>query len=239
MSLKTTMECIARNSSGRSSGCQGIGTSDVPGHGREHGVAGPGSPGTLAVGTPEARRAEARGRKRAGLALLVSALLAAMLPAAPARVAEAGPRVAVLDIELLKADYLPNADRVMPEERARLDMVAELVRERLRAEGYDTVPAAETRAAIHAADPGQYLHSCNGCERRIARDLGADWVAVGWIQFVSYLILNLNVMVVDVETGAPVARAFVDLRGSTDRSWRRATTYLLDNLLMERLARHR
>ena len=64
-------------------------------------------------------------------------------------------------------------------------------------------------------------------------------LAVGWIQFVSYLILNLNVMVVDVETGAPVARAFVDLRGSTDRSWRRATTYLLDNLLVDRLARHR
>ena len=87
-----------------------------------------------------------------------------------------------------------------------------------------------------AADTGQYLHACNGCERRIARDLGADWVAVGWIQFVSYLILNLNVMVIDVETGAPVARAFVDLRGSTDRSWRRATTYLLDNILVERLA---
>lgn len=237
--MKTTSDCVARNGIGRSSGCQGIGTSDVSGHGREHGFAGPGSPGALAVGTPGARRAEARGRKRAGLALLVSALLAAMLQAAPVRAAEAEPRVAVLDIELLKADYLPNADRVMPEERARLDMVAELVRERLRAEGYDTVPAAETRAAIHAADPGQYLHSCNGCERRIARDLGADWVAVGWIQFVSYLILNLNVMVVDVETGVPVARAFVDLRGSNDRSWRRATTYLLDNLLMDRLARHR
>ena len=237
--MKTTNDCVARNGNGRPSGCQGIGRSDAPGREWEHRVAGPGSPGALAFGTPEPHRAEARGRKRTGLALLVSALLAAMLSAAPARVAEAGPRVAVLDIELLKADYLPNADRVMPEERARLDMVAELVRERLRAEGYDTVPAAETRAAIHAADPGQYLHSCNGCERRIARDLGADWVAVGWIQFVSYLILNLNVMVVDVETGAPVARAFVDLRGSTDRSWRRATTYLLDNLLVDRLARHR
>ena len=147
--------------------------------------------------------------------------------------------MAVLDIELLKADYLPNAGRIMPEEQRRLDMVAELVRERLRVEGYDAVPADRTRAAIHAADPGQYLHACNGCERRIARDLGADWVVVGWIQFVSYLILNLNVMVVDVETGAPVARAFVDLRGSTDRSWRRATTYMLDNILVDRLARRR
>ena len=145
----------------------------------------------------------------------------------------------MLDIELLKADYLPDAHRTTPEERRRLDMVAGLIRDRLLAEGYDPVPAAQTKAAIQAADPGQYLHACNGCERHIGRDVGADWVAVGWIQFVSYLILNLNVLVVDVETGAPVARAFVDLRGSTDRSWRRATLYLLDNILVERLARRR
>ena len=167
------------------------------------------------------------------------ALILAVVQIAHARYAEAEPRVAVLDIELLKADYLPNAERIMPDERRRLDMVAELVRDRLQAEGYDTVPAALTRAAIHAADPGQYLHSCNGCERHIARSLGADWVAIGWIQFVSYLILNLNVMVIDVETGVPIARAFVDLRGNNDRSWSRATTYLLDNLLVDRLARHR
>ena len=171
--------------------------------------------------------------------LLVVMLLLAVLQAAQARAAEPGPRVALLHIELLKADYLPNAERIMPEERRRLDMVAELIRDRLRAEGYDAVSAARTEAAIHAADPGQYLHACNGCERRIGRALGADWVAVGWIQFVSYLILNLNVLVVDVETGNPVARAFVDLRGNTDQSWRRATIYLLDNLLVDRLARRR
>ena len=217
--------------------------SGAPDHDGATPVAGPGSPGAPAgrgaFGSPRYGVDEVRGRRRTASALLVAALLAVVPQTAPAGAAEAGPRVAVLDVELLKADYLPNADRVTPEERARLDMVAELVRERLRAEGYDAVPAAETTAAIHAADPGQYLHSCNGCERRIARDLGADWVAVGWIQFVSYLILNLNVMVVDVETGAPVARAFVDLRGSTDRSWRRATTYLLDNILVDRLARRR
>ena len=206
-------------------------------------IAGPGSSAALdhaaVLGSLSPGAAGACGKRRPGLALLLATLLAVALQMALVPVAEAGPRVAVLDIELLKADYLPNADRILPEERRRLDMVAELVRDRLRAEGYDTVPAAQTRAAIHAADPGQYLHSCNGCERRIARDLGADWVAVGWIQFVSYLILNLNVMVIDVESGAPVAGAFVDLRGNTDRSWRRATVYMLDNILVDRLARRR
>ena len=161
------------------------------------------------------------------------------LLAVPVSAESASPRVAVLDIELLKADYLPDADRVTPEERTRLDMIAELVRERLRREGYDAVSAAATGAAIADAKPLQYLHACNGCERRIARALGADWVAVGWIQFVSYLILNLNIVVTDVETGHVVARAFVDLRGNTERSWRRATHYLLDNILIERMARRR
>ena len=172
----------------------------------------------------------------AGLAPLALVLLC--LPGLAAQCAEPK-RVAVLDVELLKADYLPDPHRITPEERRRLDMVADLIRDRLRAEGYEPIPAALTRAAIQAADPGQYLHACNGCERDIARDLGADWVAVGWIQLVSYLIINLNVLVIDVESGAPVARAFVDLRGNTERSWRRATIYMLDNILVDRLALRR
>ena len=236
--MKTTMDSLRPHVSGRWLPCQ----DDAPGSmargdaGRCGGRARAGRPGgSPAAGTPAPGSASAGGRRRTAPALLAAALLVLAFPAAQS----AEPRVAVLDIELLKADYLPNAGRIMPEEQRRLDMVAELVRERLRVEGYDAVPADRTRAAIHSADPGQYLHACNGCERRIARDLGADWVVVGWIQFVSYLILNLNVMVVDVETGAPVARAFVDLRGSTDRSWRRATTYMLDNILVDRLARRR
>ena len=172
----------------------------------------------------------------ADLARAVAASLLLMLCGLPALAAEPSvTRVAVLDIELMKADYLPNAGRITPEERQRLDLVAELIRERLRAEGFDAVSAAATRSAIVAADPGQYLHKCNGCERAIARALGADWVAVGWIQVVSYLIVNLNVVVLDVESGIPVGHAFVDLRGNTERSWRRATRYMLDNILVERL----
>ena len=205
---------------GRSRGCQGR-TRDTPGP----------RPVTRCGAAPPA------GLGWVGLALLAATLLS--LSGQTAQSAEPTKLVAVLDIELLKADYLPDPDRITPEERRRLDMIAGLIRERLRAEGYDAVSAAQTRAAIQAADPGQYLHACNGCERDIARDLGADWVAVGWIQLVSYLIINLNVLVIDVESGAPVARAFVDLRGNTERSWRRATIYMLDNILVDRLALRR
>ena len=74
-------------------------------------------------------------------------------------------RVAVLDIELLKADYLPDAHTTTEEERHRLDLVAELIRTRLGAEGYDVVPAAATRQAIREAKPLQRLHALRrtGC----------------------------------------------------------------------------
>lgn len=148
-------------------------------------------------------------------------------------------RVAVLDIELLKPDYYPSPHKATVDEQRRLDMVADLLRARLSQDGYVVVPADATRAAIREADPDQFLHQCNGCERDIARNLGADWVLVGWVQLVSNLIINLNVVVLDVESGQSVGKAFVDLRGNTDRSWRRATEYLLDNILMDRIAASR
>lgn len=121
-------------------------------------------------------------------------------------------------------------------ERQRLRHVAELIRERLDAEPrFSVVGAERTRAAIAVADPGQYLHACNGCELDLGRTLEADWVLVGWAQKVSDLILNLNVVVRDVGTGEKVATAFVDLRGNSDATWRAATEYLLNKLLLRKL----
>ena len=192
-----------------------------------------------------ASRVEAAGRLtpvagHPGRRWLVALAVAATVAVPPCAQAGATPvRVAVLDVELLKADYLPDAHTITAEERDRLDTVAELIRTRLRAEGYDVVPAAATREAIREAKPLQRLHACNGCERGIARRLSADWVLVGWVQFVSNLILNLNVVAIDVETGSSVAHAFVDLRGNTERTWRHATTYMLDHILVDRLAARR
>ena len=149
------------------------------------------------------------------------------------------PTIIVLPIEFLKADYFPDADRISEVEQTRLHMVADIIRERLTKERYQVVSAEDTRAAVVAADPGTYLHECNGCERDIGASVGADWVLVSWIQMVSNLIVNLNVVVYDVKTGRRVAQAFVDLRGNTDRSWRRATVYLLDRILVARLASSR
>ena len=162
-------------------------------------------------------------------------VLAILVLALPVNAAATTPRVVVLPIEFLKADYFPDAHRISAAEQARLDLVADLIRARLIDEGYRVVSDETTRAAVAAADPGARLHECNGCERDIAADVDAEWVLVGWIQMVSNLIVNLNVVAYDVGSGVRVAQAFVDLRGNNERSWRRATQYMLDKILVQRL----
>jgi len=191
-----------------------------------------------------AQGAGAQGGWRVAAVMLLAASWApwpwpAQAQAQAARPEAASPRVAMLPVELLKADYFPQPYGVTTEEQARLDMVAEIIRERLAAEGYRVVSSEATRDAVTAADPGTGLHECNGCERDIGAALEADWVLVGWVQLVSNLIVNLNVVAYDVGSGRRVAQAFVDLRGNNERSWRRATQYLLDRILVQRLNRQR
>jgi hypothetical protein len=162
-------------------------------------------------------------------------MLAAILAATPPQTAFAADSIAVLGVELVKADLGSAGGEPSAEERARLERMAAQIREQLAGAGFRVVTGEQTEAALSADPPGQYLHACNGCELDFGRELGADWVLVGWIQHVSNLILNLNVLVKDVESGELIANGFVDLRGNTDKSWARATRYLMTNTLLERL----
>src|SRR5690554_4061495 len=49
-----------------------------------------------------------------------------------------------------------------------------------------------------AASAGRRLRRCDACALALGRSLGADWVTVGWVQKVSELILNMNLVVWDV-----------------------------------------
>ena len=57
--------------------------------------------------------------------------------------------------------------------------------------------------------------------------LGTRLVAVGWVQRVSELILNINVSVQDAQTGVEVLSKSVDLRGNTDETWTRGMNFML------------
>ena len=64
-----------------------------------------------------------------------------------------------------------------------------------------------------------------------ARKAGAKISVTGWVQKVSNLILNINLVARDVATGRIIGAGSVDIRGNTDESWSRGLTYLLRDRL--------
>lgn len=68
---------------------------------------------------------------------------------------------------------------------------------------------------------------CSPEERKEAQKADAPLVACGWIQKVSNLILNLNVVIEDSMTGQQLRGGSVDIRGNTDDSWGHGLRYLL------------
>ena len=160
-------------------------------------------------------------------------LIAAL--ALPALVSMAGgatpARIAVFDLELVDSSLQGEMAGLDPADQARLRLVQEELQERLQQSGrfelVDTAPVADQVAVAGR------LWSCNGCEVSIARRLDADLALVGWVQKVSNLILNLNVVIRDTSTREQVFASSVDIRGNTDESWLRGIRYLLDNRLLK------
>ena len=138
----------------------------------------------------------------------------------------AGGTVAFLGITFLDTSTEGDLNGVRPDETARTALLEEEVRARFAAEGFDlldTAPVAEDLA--RTANPAD----CYGCEVRMAQALGADLVLVGEVQKVSNLILSMNLVLRDAETGDFVRGQSVDIRSNTDDSWLRDIRYILRN----------
>jgi len=139
----------------------------------------------------------------------------------PARSEANVPRLAVFDFEMINTSLEPTR----PDEERRLRLIDDELRNLLRRSGrFDLVDtaAAETRATKDVE-----LRNCNGCEVDLARNLGADEVMTGTVQKVSNLILNINLYVRDVPSGARRLVASVDIRGNTDEMWLHGVRYLV------------
>ena len=139
--------------------------------------------------------------------------------------------VAVFDFELIDTSLEGEVSGTRPEEIARLAMISDLLRRELRESGrYLVVDEAPAAAQIEQAG---YLYSCNGCEAKIARGLGAELAITGTVQKVSNLILNINLYVRDAESKKQLRAMSADIRGNTDRSWSRGVSYLVKNRLLK------
>ena len=85
---------------------------------------------------------------------------------------------------------------------------------------------------MNAAAHGSNLQACGGCDVRYADQIGADLVLTGVVQKVSNLILIMNIYMRDVHTGRLVVAMNADMRGNTDESWSRVTSYLVHDRLL-------
>ena len=138
-------------------------------------------------------------------------------------------KLLVLEFELIddQKDVVP-----FPEKEARLAMASQRLRKALIEENlYDVIDSAPVAQLIRTEAARQSLLRCNGCELDIARQAGADRVMLAWVQKISNLILNINVKVLDAETGQVVLAKSVDLRGNNDLSWQRAIDFMVRDMV--------
>ena len=148
--------------------------------------------------------------------LILTALLAGpVLPAA----AETPPRLAVFDFTIVNTSAATT-----PEELARLHRLDTQLQDALRSR-FTVVDVTPVRDRLARIDN---IRGCNGCELDLGRELGAQQVAYGWVQKVSNLILNVNLVIEDASTGRTLHADSVDIRGNTDESWSRGLRYLLN-----------
>jgi hypothetical protein len=146
--------------------------------------------------------------------------------------------IAVADCTLIDDNAAYNDAETDRAQRERVTVASNELRTQLGTRAIfhvlDTAPAAALIAQLQSS---QDLNACNGCEREIGRKLGAERVGVCWVQKISNLILNINLRVEDVGSGATLFQRSVDIRGNTDLSWRRGIGSLVDLLAADPDAR--
>jgi hypothetical protein len=139
------------------------------------------------------------------------------------------PRLAVFDFELVDTSLQGEVDGPRRDEQDRLMHVGDQVRKELAESGeFHLLDISPVNAAAH----GSNLQACGRCEVQYAQQLGADLAITGVVQKVSNLILNINIYLRDVHSGKLIVAMSADLRGNTDESWSRATSYLVRNRLL-------
>jgi Protein of unknown function (DUF2380) len=139
------------------------------------------------------------------------------------------PKLAVFDFELLDTSLQGQMNGPRRDEHERLMRAGEQLRKELAESGkFQLLDILPVRAAARDSN----LQACGGCDVQFAQQLGADLYITGVVQKVSELILIMSIYVRDAHTGHLVSAMNAHLRGNSDESWSRATTFLLHNRLL-------
>lgn len=150
--------------------------------------------------------------------LRAACLVTLLLPFANAEAA--APKTMVFDFYFDNTSPEPTRDA----ETARIKTISDELRSMLAAsKQYDVIPGGK-KPLTSIPD----FSRCTSEQVDQAQKADAPLVACGWVQKVSNLILNLNLIIEDSKTGRAVRGGSVDIRGNTDVSWDRGLKYLLE-----------
>jgi hypothetical protein len=139
--------------------------------------------------------------------------------------------LALMDFELIDEMRTFSSDEARREVDRRIILIsAELAKQLESRRMYRVLDPAPAAQLIERLRSSYELRACNGCEVDIGKALGADRIALCWVQKVSNLILNINIDVRSVATGETVYAKSVDIRGNTDETWLRGVRRLVDNI---------
>lgn len=153
------------------------------------------------------------------IALLLSAL-AIIGPRAQAEPL----RAAIFPFEFDDTSLQGTMQGARPDEQARTAHLSVQLADLLARSGkYQPIDVAPVEKAARESD----FRTCDGCDVELARKLGAQVSVIGWVQKVSNLILNMNIVIRDVATGKVERAGSVDIRGNDDVSWSRGLAYLV------------
>lgn len=107
-------------------------------------------------------------------------------------------------------------------------MLDSLLKTKLQDAGYELVSTAPVMNQVKQQD----MLDCQTCAADLARELGAEVSVFGWVQKVSNLILNLNLVMRDAKTAKVLSAGSVSIRGDTDESWKRGLDYLMTQRIL-------
>ncbi|MFN3987448.1 MAG: DUF3280 domain-containing protein [Rhodocyclaceae bacterium] len=150
----------------------------------------------------------------------------------------AAPTLAMVGFELLE----DHPDRSRDDaQQARLQLIDAEFRALVQDRGlYHVVDLTPHQGVIDAVRArSEFIYRCEPCKTELGEGIGTDYVAVGWVQKVSNLILNVNIEIREVASGRVALVKSVDLRGNNDESWIRGVRFMVRDMAEKRAANPR
>ncbi|MCP4073130.1 MAG: DUF3280 domain-containing protein [Hyphomicrobiales bacterium] len=156
--------------------------------------------------------------------LLISVMVLAFWAPGMAQELDRNRSVVFLGLTFIDTSTEGAFDGLRADQTARLELVENAISARFMEEGFVLLGLGPIADELdNTVNPA----NCYGCELRMARKLGASYVVVGVVQKVSNLIISMNLVMRDVETGVVIHARAVDVRSNTDKSWLRGMNYIL------------